>query len=258
MLAQKLGLSLPTIKTAGGAAWENLYSLNFDGVNDKVRVSDADVFTPNDSGGNRGFSFSFWVKTTQNRMGGIGKVQATQMEWSCNIGTNGHPNFNVYSGGLAANYQTMEAVVSVDTGNWHNVICTWDLTDGKFSQQLFIDGTEYSFGQGNVNYTNGGTWASVSNTGSDLQFAQTGITPFTGNLDEIAIFDDVTTQSQATAIYNSGTPTDLSGETYLVGYWRNGDTAGTSVYPIIEDYSSNSNDGTMTNMTSGDIETDVP
>ena len=81
---------------------------------------------------------------------------------------------------------------------------------------------------------------------------------FEGNIDEVALFDDVMTQAQASAIYNSGTPTDLSGESYLLGYWRNGDTAGTSVYPTIEDYSANGNDGTMTNMASGDIVTVVP
>ena len=77
-------------------------------------------------------------------------------------------------------------------------------------------------------------------------------------LDEVAIFDDNLSTAKVQSIYNSGTPTDLSSEQYLIGYWRNGDTAGTSVFPTIEDYSSEGNDGTMTNMTSGDIITDVP
>ena len=81
---------------------------------------------------------------------------------------------------------------------------------------------------------------------------------FPGNIDEISLFDDVLSAAQVTSFYNSGTPTDLSGGSYLLGYWRNGDTAGTSVYPTIEDYSSNSNDGKMTNMASGDIVTVVP
>jgi hypothetical protein len=45
---------------------------------------------------------------------------------------------------------------------------------------------------------------------------------------------------------------------YLLGYWRNGDPTGTGAFPTIVDQSSNSNDGTMTNMASGDIVTDVP
>ena len=64
--------------------------------------------------------------------------------------------------------------------------------------------------------------------------------------------------STVTDIYNSGTPTDLSGESYLLGYWRNGDPNGTAAYPTITDDSTNSNDGRMTNMASGDIITNAP
>ena len=67
-----------------------------------------------------------------------------------------------------------------------------------------------------------------------------------------------TSSAEVLAIYNSGAPTDLSGESGLVGYWRNGDPNGTAAFPTITDDSSNSNDGTMTNMTSTDFEADVP
>jgi hypothetical protein len=64
--------------------------------------------------------------------------------------------------------------------------------------------------------------------------------------------------AEASAIYNSGVPTDLSGESDLIGYWRNGDPNGTAAFPTITDDSSNSYNGTMTNMASGDIVTVVP
>ena len=79
-----------------------------------------------------------------------------------------------------------------------------------------------------------------------------------GYMDELSFWDKALSGSEVTTIRNSGVPTDLSSEDNLIGYWRNGDTVGTSVYPTIEDYSSNSNDGTMTNMISGDIVSDVP
>ena len=72
------------------------------------------------------------------------------------------------------------------------------------------------------------------------------------------MFDTVLSSGAVTSIYNGGTPTDLSSQVDLLGYWRNGDTAGTSVYPTIKDDSSNSNDGTMINMVAGDIITDAP
>ena len=77
-------------------------------------------------------------------------------------------------------------------------------------------------------------------------------------MDEVALFDDELSLAQIQNIYNSGTPTDLSSESYLLGYWRNGDPTGTGAYPTIVDQSSNSNDGTMNNMSSSDIVTDVP
>ena len=76
--------------------------------------------------------------------------------------------------------------------------------------------------------------------------------------DEFGIFDDVLSAAQVTAIYNSGSPDDLSGIPYLVGYWRNGDPTGTGAFPTIIDQSSNSNYGTMENMDSSDITTNVP
>ena len=74
----------------------------------------------------------------------------------------------------------------------------------------------------------------------------------------MSIWDGSLNQSGINEIYNSGTPTDLSGKTYLLGWWRNGDPTGAGAYPTIVDQSTNSNDGTMTNMASGDIVTDVP
>ena len=67
------------------------------------------------------------------------------------------------------------------------------------------------------------------------------------------------------AVYNSGEPIALDSNTKdygqssnLVGWWRMGDPNGTAAFPTIVDQSTNSNDGTMTNMTSGDIVTVVP
>ena len=77
-------------------------------------------------------------------------------------------------------------------------------------------------------------------------------------MDEVALFDTALASEDVTAIYNGGTPTDLSGESDLTGYWRNGDPNGTASYPTITDDSTNSNNGTMTNMASGDIVTDAP
>ena len=80
-----------------------------------------------------------------------------------------------------------------------------------------------------------------------------------GSIDEVSLFNVGKNSSEVTAIYNSGTPTDLSGETGLAGWWRMGEGAtwdGSNW--SIPDASSNSNTGASENMDEVDRETDTP
>lgn len=257
-LGQMLGGS-----NAPSGGFENLYSLDFDGTNDYVTFGDADVFTPNNSGANRGFSIACWIKTSGG--GGqdeiLSKMDGSNDEYKFEVGRDGKLDVSFIGGNNTSNVQNLQLNTPiVGDDNWHHVAASFNLADASTSLSLFVDGVEYTGADAGATYTSTGTWSAVSNTSAPLVMGSRGGSSwfYAGNIDELAIFDNVMTEAQATAIYNSGTPTDLSGEDYLLGYWRNGDTAGTSVYPTIEDYSSNSNDGTMTNMASGDIVTVVP
>jgi hypothetical protein len=261
MLAQKLGLSLPTIKTGGAAAFENLYSLDFDGTNDYVTFGDAAAFSIDNTG--TGFSVSAWIKTTGTSDTVLSKnaVTSTEAEYKLEVGRDGKLSFFVYGGGDIAVFQYLRVdTPTVHDDNWHHVVGTFDLADATTSIIIYIDGVLYNAASAGTTYTSIGTWAAASNTTAPLEMGRLGDASnyFGGNIDEVAIFKAKLAGAEVSAIYNGGTPTDLSGESNLVGYWRNGDTAGTSVYPTIEDYSANSNDGTMTNMASGDIVTVVP
>ena len=77
---------------------------------------------------------------------------------------------------------------------------------------------------------------------------------YNGLLDEVAVFNSELSASNVTSIYNSGSPADLTSLS-PVSWWRNGDG---DTFPTLTDNGSGSNNGTMTNMTSGDIVTDVP
>ena len=66
---------------------------------------------------------------------------------------------------------------------------------------------------------------------------------FTGLIDEVSIFNAALDGTAISAIWNNGTPTDLSEDGNLVGYWRMEEGTGTTV----ADGSSNSNTGTLTN-----------
>ena len=98
--------------------------------------------------------------------------------------------------------------------------------------------------------------SSLSSTaGNNFKIGSIGSGFFTsGNIDEVAVFNSELSASNVTSIYNSGSPADLTSFS-PVSWWRNGDS---DTYPTLNDNGSGSNNGTMTNMTSGDIVTDVP
>ena len=241
----------------------NLYSLSFDGIDDYLTFGDVDVFTPNNSGANRGFSMSYWLKLASGGQRVIGKTNIFSggqrfYEYQMLVNSSGKLILNFFSGGVNTIYIGLQIDISSSYNTWQNIIVSWDLGVTSNDIIIYIDGVKYSIAEGNATASASGVFTAVDNTINPLEIAQIGNNNGEIYFDEFAIFDDALTQSQATAIYNSGVPTDLSAMAYLLGYWRNGDTAGTSVFPTIEDYSSNSNDGTMENMDSGDIVTDVP
>jgi len=265
-MTQKLGLSLslPSIKTVSASAFKNLYSLNFDGVDDYVDFGDKDIFTPNYSGANRGMSWSFWVKAadiTQQRMfskGGLFYSGSNKYEYLITTNFANKVKINIYGGGTVSIDMRLILNTVLTDDTWFHIAFTWNLGSTNADLIGYINGVKHSVADGNATWSLAGTWSPVQNTLNPLYMGRDISNYGEAILDEVAIFDDNLSTAKVQSIYNSGTPTDLSGEQYLIGYWRNGDTAGPSVFPTIEDYSSQSNDGTMTNMTSGDIITNTP
>ena len=154
---------------------------------------------------------------------------------------------------------------------WKNIIATFDGNNAK----LYYDGGDNvvsaSSGAGaNIEYSTSPQYANVDVIiGADPQSNTSGVSGestannyYYGNIDEVAIFDSAITSAEVDGIYNNGLPTDLLvnnggyvSKADLQGYWRNGDG---DVYPTITDDSTNTNNGTMKNMSSIDIVKQVP
>jgi len=252
----KLGQMLGGSNAPSGAEF-NLYSLDFDGVDDYLSLGDADAFTPNSSGANRGFSMSFWINSSNTSQQVFSKNIGGDSEYDCIVRYNGNCKLTLYSSDNASIYQAININTSISDGNWHHIVFTFDLGSTSSSLVAYLDGVQKTDGSG-ATYSSSGTWVSVSNTAADFRLAYQGGSYGETMQDEFSIFDTVLTSSQVTDIYNSGVPNDISSIRYIVGWWRMGDPSGTAAYPTITDQSPNSNDGTMTNMASGDIVTDVP
>ena len=252
-----LGSSLITSSVLGGLA--NANSKAFDGTNDYIDFGDEDVFTPNASGGNRGFTMSYWVNVADTGNQQFGSKRrfaggAQRYEWRTMVNYQSKPLVTFYGNDNENITQQFLLDTALSTGTWYHVAFTFDLADANTSIVGYVNGVKATHGSGGT-YSSAGTWAAVSNTACAMDWGRVANDYGECSLDEISLFDDALTEAQVQAIYNSGTPTDLSGESYLLGWWRMGD--GDS-HPTITDQSSNGNDGTMTNMDSADITTDVP
>ena len=242
--------------------YANSASVLFDGANQYGEIPDSDLFSPVAANGS-GFTISFWVNCVSSAANVriINKAPltgATGYEWQVRTDGSSRPKVFFYMGGTAGTKATLRIDTGLSAGTWYHIAFTWNLSSSSSAGLIgYLDGVQKTNGNG-ATYTSNGTWSAVTNNGS-LRMATDGANTFGEcEQDEFGIFDDVLSAAQVTAIYNSGSPDDLSGIPYLVGYWRNGDPTGTGAFPTIIDQSSNSNDGTMENMDSSDITTNVP
>lgn len=156
-----------------------------------------------------------------------------------------------FKGGNVANIADSSSGLEND-GSWHHFVVTWQASSKGAANiiKLYQDGSlEDSDAIGTVF---SGSPAIFGFGRNALQnFGQN----FNGHMNDMAIFNDVLTSSEVSAIYNSGTPKDESSHSGLISYYTledysNGDTT-------VADDSSNSHTLTITNSTDIDS-TDTP
>lgn len=202
----------------GGAAFTNLYSIGFDGTDDYAAGT-----TPFTTwNGLTNMSFNFWFKlhtATGNKM------------LMSQYGTGGN-SFYVYSVGDsridiylsgAVRFRYTGTTFAADT--WYNIGVSYDGSQGTSADRVKM-------------YLNGGSALAGSFGGptslgtytSDFQLSgRDGANfEFFGNLDEVSIWSTTLSEADHAAIYNSGTPIDLStsGISGLENWWRCGDSDG--------------------------------
>jgi hypothetical protein len=131
---------------------------------------------------------------------------------------------------------------------WHHIAFVWDSS----SSFVYVDGS--SVASGTLGSGVSATGGSNPTIGKRPYSNPTYPAYHNGLIDEVAVWNTALTGAQCVAIYNSGVPADLT-SLNPVGWWRMGDG---DTFPTLTDHGSGSNNGTMTNMTSGDIVTDTP
>ena len=226
--------------TGSSGAFANTQSIELDGIDDFVNVTNSNILD-----GLQKATWSFWFKKS-----GTG-AKYLSGHWN-----NGNqflflfiPSSNRIDGyvnGVRA-FNNNSTTISVDT--WYNAVFVLDSTLATIGDRLklFIDGTQI------VN-TGGATLpqnATLNTDTGDILIGKdtTGFN-WDGYIDEVSFWSDAKTISD---IWDgSGIPTDLTGKSNLLAWWRmgDGDTA-----PTITD-NAGSADGTMNNFST--FSTDVP
>jgi hypothetical protein len=210
---------------SGTPPFSNTKSILLDGVDDYVNISNAITLVDD-------FSISAWIKPSNT-------TDTYNMILSC--GSVG-PYFAVRSGGklhfyLSSTYETNAGVIQPNV--WSHVAVT--RTSGVL--QLYINGSAFGSTSTQSNVIGSQTY----NIG---RYAPTNGFQFTGNIDELALFNSALSASDVSTIYNSGVPNDISNLSPL-SWWRFEGSGTTAT-----DSGSGGNNGTLTNGVTRS--TDVP
>jgi len=224
-----LGNTLSGGIVPAAAAFNNNYSVSFDGTDDYLTMGDVTILDGQDT-----FTISTWFNVDTFPASGyrilfISKDEAYELYMK--ISGLGLPYFYLrLNNGSVSNTDT----VSLSTDTWYHIAAVHN----SGGTDIYLNGSALAEGLGSqTTINNTSTPLTLGSRAGSYTYA------FTGLIDEVAIFDEALDSSAIAAIYNSGTPTDLSGESNLVGYWRMEEGTGTTV----ADGSSNSNTGTLTN-----------
>lgn len=258
------GVAIASAAKIGGQTIEsfsNTCCLDFDGSNDYLNVPyDASL---NLTGATDVFTISFWVKFLDiansgwKTLCGMG-FHAANQGWSLDMyGANPptqiqfqKPNQGTY---VNADITSGGAVGALVNNVWYHILIRSDNNLGPWGEAtFFINGTDMT----------GSAMMGMAPITSSTPFV-IGAGPSTcccwsdciggfinARIDEFSFWDKYLSDLEVAAMYNSGTPTDLTGSSNLVSWWRMGEGA---TFPTIPD-EVGSNTGTMTNMVAGDID----
>ena len=225
------------VQAAVSDSFSNTYSVDFDGVSEYVDLGD--VF---DYGT---FSISAWVKAdvvSASKYEGIVSKRAgsnPSKQFNLSLDTANKIYFWIFQSN--GSYADIVSNSAISAGSWYHILA---VADGSVIK-MYVNGTLQTDTQ-----SYDGTF---QNSGSTTKIGEAYTHFWNGNIDEVAYWNS-DQSSNVASIYNSGTPADIE-EFSPLSWYRMGDG---DTHPTLTDSGSGSNDGTMTNMDSGNIEEDIP
>ncbi len=205
----------------GDPPFQNGLSANFDGSDDYLVISDDSAFSLGDGAGNdNAFSISSWFNADSIGTFYMATKDASgNREWSFRTVSS---QLHFFAFGTGGGYIGRKYATNLSAGQWYHAVVTYDASKASSGIKLYLNGSRVDDGD----YA-GGTYTAAVNTTTSVRVGSVEVngTFGDGKVDELAIFDSELSASDVTAIYNSGTPADLSSYS-PVGWWRMGDNTG--------------------------------
>ena len=213
------------------------FSLEFDGVNDKIDVGTSSAL---EITGDLTISAWVYINTSGVFLGIVCKRDHGGTNYQFYTNNSATPKLRFFDGSTASG-----STGTVSLNAWHHVAISVNsgVTNGSV---FYIDGTA----SGTGTFTISSNDASLIIGADDHGF----VSKFNGKIDEVSIFNSALSSSEISSMYNGGVPTTISG---AVGHWRMGEEATFSTNWTIPDQVG-SNDGTSINMTIEDRVGDAP
>ena len=240
-----LGLGLGGGKSAtssgtpgGGTPFANQYSVSFDGTDDYVLMNSSydlgtlSLWFKSDSVINKGSGpkalvgftgVSTWASYAGIQTGNVAGAVTDEL-------------ITIYTGDWA--YAYTSSTSSIDT-NWHHLAVRWTGSD----YHIYLDGVQVKNADGQV--VGDQSKAKIPISSFDVGIRAGSSRAYDGLIDEVAIWSTPLSASDTAALYNLGSPTDLTSLSPN-GWWRMGDNDG-GTGTTITDQGSGSNNGTLTN-----------
>ena len=242
----------PVISGGATPPFEDVYSYQFDGVDDYIDTNS--IYS--ELNGTTKATFSFWIKPQDNGLRILLHVPINN--------TNANGQFLIYqrSGRIQMNIDTASYYCrtpdnTLILNQWQHVMICMNLPstdEGK----IFINGVD----QTSVENWGNRTALSTSIGGLYIGEANNGyLSPFYGNLDEVAIWSGADLRDDVSTIYNGGVPNNLNdnGLTSPTTWFRMGESANWDGSNwTLTDQGSGGNNATSQNMIEASRVTDVP
>ena len=232
------------------------YSLSFSGNTGDAAESYATTdFNPDDYDLHLGCTVSYWVKPdeTGNTMFAFGRKHSNNERFVFGINRHRQGYFAIGSNKLTTSWVNMDtpleeelldesgAYWNLRTDMWYHMVLTYDDrsdTSSATDRKIYVNGV--------LRHTGTINWSSTGGDTGGMYFGARNVSDAYQNgwackLDEVSIFNTAKDATWVSNAYNSGKPTDLQGESGLVGYWKFNEGSGTT----IKDHSGNGNHGTF-------------